>query len=198
MIAFFRRLVSRTKLEWAVIVVIVVILIALLLPEPHYVWDGDRVLPVLVEVYDATTGQPIAGTRVTIFKARFLTAGDTESRSVVDFDVHEWTSPKWTSNRIEHGTTNADGWVRLQHKFDASGSYDGRTKSANVFLSTARVCVTADGYGGVVVPVRHGDGRIKDYVEDGRWKDVYVQIGLFRLAQAPLQPVQAKQPSPNE
>ena len=193
MIAFFRRLVSRTKLEWAVIVVTVVILIALLASEPHYVWDGDRVLPVLVEVYDATTGKPIAGTRVTILKARYLTAGDAESRSVVDLDVHVWTY-----GGVEHGMTDTGGRVRLQHKFGASGAYDGRTKSSYVFLSTARVCVNADDYGGVVVPVRHEDGRIKDFLEDGQWKDVYVPIGLFPRTTARLQPDQAKQPSPNE
>ena len=121
MIAFFRRFIPTKKptmLEWAVIVVIVVVLIALLVPSVEGVWDGDRVLPVLVEVYDASTGHPIVGARVMILREQRPSVGN---RIHLDSDSHE---SMWDNSK--HGNTDVEGLVRLEHKFDASGKHDGR------------------------------------------------------------------------
>lgn len=184
MIAFFHRFIPTkkpTKLELAIIVVIVVVLIALLLPSVQGVWDGDRVLPVLVEVYDASTGHPIVGARVMIFRHQMPSVGD---RVHLEADSHEWM---WDNSK--HGITDAEGLVRLEHKFDASGKHDGRKSiSAWLFLYKARVCVTANSYGGVIVPVRYEATPLKVFNSEGRWRDVYVTVGLFPHGAARAEP----------
>jgi hypothetical protein len=171
---FLRQFVPSTKLEWAVIVLIVVILFTLLWPATESAWSGTRVVPVLVEVFDATTGKPVAGARVSIVRSRIP---DPKERYKEQFpaEIHDINV-----DGLDHGVTDESGRVRIKHQFRSGGGQHGTVTNSWVFLNGGWVCVEADGFGGVVVPVRHEDTRTADVIKNGQFQDVYVVIGLFR------------------
>jgi len=191
MIAFFRRFIPTkklTKLEWVVVALIVVVLVALLNSQAQWAGSGSRVMPVLVDVFDAASGKPIIGAKVTVMPGSSAYAGF-EFRHQFWPEIHESTD-----DRIQHGVTNETGQVRLEHEFPTSSGPSG------VWVSLRRgwVCVTAHDYGAVVVPVRYDSARRETVVKDGKSQDVFVTIGLFPLTQAQLRSNEAKQPMPNE
>ena len=191
MIAFFRRFIPTKKptmLEWAVVALIVVVLIALLYPQLQWAGSGSRVMPVLVDVFDAASGKPIIGAKVTVMPGGSAFAGS-DFRGQFSSEIHESTD-----DRIQHGVTNETGQVRLEHEFPTSSGPSG----AWVSLRRGWVCVTAHEYGAAVVPVRYESARRETVVKNGKSQEVFVAIGLFPLSQAPLRPNEAKQPAPNE
>lgn len=160
-----------TKLEWVVVVLIVATLIALLIPQTQWAGSGHRIMPVIVEVFDAPSGKPIVGARVTVTRCRSPEQGANYGGCFPE-NIHEANYP-----RSEFGKTNANGWVRIEHDFETSSGNSG----FYVSLFRGWVCVDARGYGGVAVPIRHTPTRRETVVSKGVPNDIVVPIGLFPL-----------------
>ncbi len=188
MIGFLRRLKKLildkppSRLEWVVIVLIVVVLFALLIPQVQWAGSGQRIIPVVVEVFDAPTGKPIAGARVTVTRGPMPERG-TNYEGHFPENIHEGNY-----SRTEFGKTNENGWVRIEHEFETSSGPSGHYVS----LFRCWVCVDARGYGGVAVPISRTPTRREWVVKDGVSQDVVVPIGLF-----PLDHEEKKPPHPS-
>ena len=162
----FRRL---TLLEWLVVIAIVAVVILLLIPAVKWAADGDIRFPVRVFVFDAAHGTPIANAQVGVFRApsrpdvRSLEAG----RDSYD--------PKIRVRDSDSGTTDAGGAVVINNEFTTGANYLRPTMYAH--LRGTWVHVQADGYGGVVVPVRHDSLPTATLREQ---KELLVPVGLMR------------------
>ena len=195
MISFLRHFVCNkppTRLEWAVVALIVVVLAALLYPSVQSWGSGQRTVPVLVHVFDAATGKPIIGARVTIIKT--LCPAEDAEESEYRFPVEFHDSDDDVG--LKHGTTDASGRARIEFTFNTDSFQRGLEKRVLwTFTCSARVYVTGEGYGGVVVPARHEPTRRVGAIKD---LTIYVPVGLFPPTATPLKPDQVKQPSLNE
>ena len=163
----FRSLRSLTWLEWAVVVLIAVVLIAFLTPGIQYVADCEHLFPVRVIVFDAAAAQPVSGAQVTILRAAPFSSEKMKSAP------REITiSPK--PGHFQEAITDADGCALINCRFTTSASESRPTP--HIHLGWAWVEVHAEGYGGVIVPVRH-DSR--PTAEVRRKSELLVPIGLF-------------------
>jgi hypothetical protein len=161
------RIRKLTLIELLVVIAIVAVIVALVLPPVKWAASGSIRFPVRVLVFDAVRGIPIENAHVGIFRApplldlKFL-AGEPDT-----YD------PKKFVRDDDVGTTDASGSVVIDYEFRTGANHERPTSHAH--LRWAWVHVQADGYGGVVVPVRHESLPTKTLREQ---KELLVPVGL--------------------
>jgi len=146
----FRVTLRRpTLVESLAITLIVMTLGVLLVPQQKWAASGDIRVPVRVFVFDAVRGRPLPEARVAIFWAPPLIDSNTFDAVRDHYDPHQRVGRAidlWQ-------TTTADGTVLIEQIFRTGANYERPEMWAH--LRWYWVCVQADGYGGVVVPLRH-------------------------------------------
>ena len=163
-----RGLRRPTLIGWLAIAAIVTVTIALFLPAQQWVADGSLKVPVRVIVFDAIDGIPIVGARVVIFHAPPWMGWDSMKES------RDRYNPTKRYRSSETGETDDEGTAVIHYEFRTSSSNSNPTPKAH--LRWAWVHVDADGYGEVVVPVRHESAPTKDLKTQG---EIAVPIGLI-------------------
>ena len=155
-----------TLIEALVVIAIITATIALLLPEVKWAASGDITVPVKVMVFDAVRDRPIPGARVEIFRA---------------FPIYDLKSlkddqgPMNRSWRHVEGTTNAAGEAIIETKFTTGANHERPEMYAHLSFYWAKI--EADGYGGVVIPVRH-EGVPSKHLRNG---ELRMTVGLLPL-----------------
>ncbi|MCA8991267.1 MAG: hypothetical protein KDA88_04775 [Planctomycetaceae bacterium] len=156
-------------IHWLLITAIVVVLVALLIPQAKWASDGEITVLVVVTVFDAATANPIQGARVAVLRGTDAELSD-ENRDWLDrisYDVETLD---------ENGvTTDIRGKAEVETVFRTSASnvHPGGRAHTDFYW----VLVSADGYGGVVVPVRYQSIESHVLREKG---NLPVSIGLIR------------------
>jgi hypothetical protein len=164
---FLRKL---TVVEWLVVIAIAVVLVVLLIPGAKWASSGDIQFPVRVFVFDASHGTPIENARVGIFYGLY----PQDSKFVEE--NRDWYAPKDRIRDSDYGTTSAGGTVVITYKFMTGANYVRPATHAH--LHGTWVHVQAEGYGGVVVPVRHDSLATATLREQ---KELLVPVGLMPL-----------------
>lgn len=139
-----RKLKAMTLIEWLIVIATVAILVALLLPPVKWASSGTFELVVRLYVFDAVTGKPIVGAR----------AGIREGPAMIDSpgqdeEFHLRLMEK--DSEFLAAETDIRGIVSLQHEFRSGASY--QHPKASAWLPGAWIFLTAQGYGGVLIPV---------------------------------------------
>jgi len=163
-----RRLSKLTLLEWLVMLAIIAVVVALIVPAGKWAASGDIRFPVRVFVFDAAHGTPIANARVGIFWA-----GPWHPSKRLDEQPDQY-DPRRRVREEFSGVTVTDGTVVINYEFRTGANYVRPTMYAHV--NFAWVHVQADGYGGVVVPVRHDSLPTSTLREQ---KELIVPVGLM-------------------
>lgn len=153
--------------EWAIVVAIGGVLVALLVPGIQWVADGDCIFPIRVIVFDAIANRPISGAHVTIFRAPPVTFEEIASARI------QWHGSRETGPRDE-AITDVTGGVVIDHRFRSIASHNRPTP--HLQMSWEWVEVRAEGYGGVVVPVRLESRPVEEVRRDS---ELLVPIGLL-------------------
>lgn len=150
-----------TLTEFLVVITITLILIALILPSVKWASSGSIQLPVRIVVFDAARARPIVGAKVAILWAPPLVGERTieEYRDRFPDDLFE--------------DLGAEGTVVVDHEFRTGGSH---RRPAHAHLRWYWVMVVAEGYNGVVIPVRH-ESQPTAFLRDQ--KELLVTIGLM-------------------
>jgi hypothetical protein len=158
-----------TLIETLVLIAFVAVLVALILPPAKWAASGSIRIPVRVLVFDASEGKPIANAHVAVFWAP----------SLLNFKQLEAERDLYDSKRRVRegngGTKYTDGTAIIEYEFRTGANYERPTMYAD--LRSAWVRVHAEGYGGVVVPVRHESLPTKTLREQ---KELLVPVGLTR------------------
>jgi hypothetical protein len=162
---FWRRV---TVVEWLVILAIVAVLTALIVPETQWASDGILEFPVRVIVFDAEKAQPISGAEVALTHLSPVTEVDTIPDPVPKTLLDE------LSDEHQHRTGD-DGSVTISYNFHTGAS--NRSPRPKAFLRWEWVIVRAQGYGTVVLPVRHDSMETKTLRE---LRELIVPVGLIR------------------
>lgn len=163
-----RHLQWPTLVEWLVVIAIVAVMVAMLLSGEQWASSGSIRFPVRVLVFDAAHGTPIANARIGIFRARPLY----DSKSLEE--ERDRYDPKNRIRNTDYGTTDADGTVVIEHEFTTGANH--LRPATHAHLGRAWVHVLAEGYGGVVVPVRHDSQPTATLREQ---KELVVPVGLM-------------------
>ncbi|HUG69662.1 MAG TPA: hypothetical protein VMM76_18065 [Pirellulaceae bacterium] len=169
-LAGLRQCRRPTLIEILVVIAFISVVVALVLPPVKWASTGDIRFPVRVLVFDATRASPIADARVGIVRAMPLDGVESleHNREVFSPTIFDWV-------RLEHhGTTGDDGCVVIEYEFGTGAGHDRPTPHAH--LRWAWVVVAANGYGGVVIPVRHDSLPIGTLREQ---KELLVPVGLM-------------------
>lgn len=140
--SLFRQLRRLTLIELLAVAAVIAVLAAILIPATQWVADGWIEFPVRVFVFDANELTPVANAQITIFRSPPLSSPHvlTENREFWDL-----------GGRAAEGVTDKTGSTRIEHQFTTSASHNRPVSHVHVHWAWAKV--TADGYGGVVVPV---------------------------------------------
>ncbi len=162
------QLRKPTLVELLVLIAGIGVVVALLLPVPQWASSGSIRFPVRVLVFDAVHGKPIANARVGIFGAAPLTDFKSLEEGNDEYD------PKVRVRDENRGTTDADGAVVIDYEFTTGANYQRPTPNAH--LRRAWVHVEAEGYGGIVVPVRYESQPVATLRTR---KDLVVSVGLI-------------------
>ncbi len=163
----FRR---PTLTEVLAVIAITLILFAILLPPVKWASSGSIQLPVRIVVFDAAHARPIAGAQVTIVWAPPL--ADVES-----IDEYRDRFPANSFGDVaedDRHLTGTDGTVVVEQEFRTGGSH---RRPSHAHLRWYWVMVLAEGYNGVVIPVRHESQPVAILREQ---KEIVVPIGLLR------------------
>ncbi|SFI09451.1 hypothetical protein [Planctomicrobium piriforme] len=172
------RFPKLTRLEWVVVVVIIAILIALLVPQTKWVSSGTLRLPVRVIAFNSKDATPIAGADVTIFRAPPVfdlnSLREDFDRYHIDPDLKGYSG---TISTVDQGFTDADGVVVIEYEFRTGASHVRPAPYAHT--NFAWIQIQANGYGTVVVPVRHESMPTKILKERG---ELIVPVGMGRPA----------------
>ena len=164
-----RRLRRPTLAEALVLLAIGAVLVALLLPTPKWAASGSMQLPVRVVVFDALHGTPIAGAKVTAFRGSAFDESRLLDENRDQYD--RWKSGGWEG--MPSVFTDADGAALIECEFPTSSNYERPTPHAHP--QGTWVEVRAEGYGGVVIPVRHSSYPTQTLREQ---KELLVPVGL--------------------
>jgi hypothetical protein len=149
------------------VIAVVAVVATLVIPGVKWAASGSMRVAVRVLVFDATRGRPIANARVAIFWAPPLYDLKSLDESPDSYD---------STHRVRDGgsgITDLDGAVVINYEFSTGANHEWPTMHAH--LRSAWVHVKADGFGGVVVPVRHESLPTKTLRER---KELVVPVGL--------------------
>ncbi len=163
--SYFRR---PTIIESLLVIAIILLLTAALLPGLKWASSGEIRFPVRVLVFDAIRGMPIANADVKFFRAPPLT----DSKSLEAY--RDRFDPKTRNSSGDRSVTDADGAVVIDFKFTTGANHERPTPHAHVRY--AWVHVQAEGFGGVVVPVRQDSMSTASLREQ---KELLVTVGLI-------------------
>lgn len=161
-----------TLIESLLVIAIVAVLVALIVPSAQWASSGFLRAPVRVIVFDAASGEPIANARVAVFRAEPLSETNTSPVENRRYDVR--LSPLISDTN--RGVTGADGMAVIEHEFRTGANHD--RPMPHVHLTWAWVEVRAEGYGGLVVPVRHETLPVESVRTQG---ELVVPIGLLPI-----------------
>lgn len=170
-----RRLMNSFKrptlTEFLVVITITLILIALILPSVKWASSGSIQLPVRIVVFDAARARPIEGAQVAILWAPPLVGERKieEYRDRFPADLFEDLAAE------DRHLTGAEGTVVVDHEFQTGGSH---RRPVHAHLRWYWVMVVAEGYNGVVIPVRH-ESQQTAFLRDQ--KELLVTIGLMPM-----------------
>ncbi|MGZ0172923.1 MAG: hypothetical protein ACKVHE_25595 [Planctomycetales bacterium] len=156
-----------TWVEWLVVVVVIGIVVALIIPGVKWASSGSIRFPVRVFVFDAALARPIPEARIAILHGPLPHSGfDIDDiRQRVPSDLFEYLP----SDSL--GLTGNDGTVIVHHEFSTGASH--KRPNPHAHLQFAWVVVVAQGYGTVVVTVRHDSmSKLREH------KELYLPIGL--------------------
>lgn len=165
----FGGYIRQNLIKILTLVAIVAVLVALILPATKWAASGNIRFPVRVFVFDAAHGSPIANAHVGIFWAP--SRPDVKSLA----DGRDSYDPENRIREGESGTTDSGGTVVINYNFTTGANHERPTMYAH--LRVAWVHVHAEGYGGVVVPVRH-DSLPTAILR--KQKELLVPIGMTR------------------
>lgn len=165
------RLRQLTSAEWSVIGGFGIVLLAILFSSPQWVADGSTYHPVRVIAFDADSARPIPSVRVSLFRAPPISTIGTLEAAREYFDSQRLKTHPATAQ----GTTGVDGTVVVNAEIRTSSSDKNPTSRAH--LSCLWVRVEADGYSGVVLPVRHESQPVSNLRERG---EIVVPVGMIR------------------
>lgn len=164
-----RRLRWPTVIKAVTIMAITALLVLFLVSNRQWGSSGEIRIPVRIMVFDASQGKPISDAHVAIFHAPPL----------LDLKALETEPARYQSESYVlddgRGITDANGLAVFEYEFQTGASHERPTTHA--YLQFAWVHVHADGYGGVVVPVRQESMPTKTLREQ---KELAVPIGLIR------------------
>ncbi|MEZ5942120.1 MAG: hypothetical protein R3C18_12070 [Planctomycetaceae bacterium] len=155
--------------HWLLIIAIVVVLVALLIPQAKWALSGEITIPVTVTVFDAGTNKPIQGARVAIIRGPWAAISS-------ELDDPMGRIAGGVEYLDEDGVaTDTQGLDVIAATFSTGANHEHPVTRAHTNFYW--VLVTADGYGGVAVPVRYQS--IESHVLRERG-DLAVSIGLIR------------------
>jgi len=158
------KLRRPTLLETLILLAIAVAAVGLLIPETPWASSGEIKIPVQVHVFDAETMAGIPEAQVAIVRGSSVKTADADAAPYLD--------------RVrQFARTSAQGDVEIPHAFRTGASHNRPQPHAH--LSMEWVVVIAEGYGGVVVPVRHSSEPTSSLKENGV---LPVEVGLFRCS----------------
>jgi hypothetical protein len=164
------QLRKPTLVELLLVIAIVGIIVALLLPGPEWASSGHIRFPVRVIVFDAVHGRPIANARVGIFEAAPL-----DSSNSLEQEGDKY-NPRALVRDENRGATGDDGDVVINYEFTTSANH--KRPAPNAHLRRAWVNVEAEGYGSVVVPVRHESQPVATLRTQ---KELVVSVGMLPM-----------------
>lgn len=138
-----------TIVECLVAIVLIGILVALVLPGVKWASSGSIRVPVRVFVFDAASGKPVPDARIIVFPAPPVQS----PTSLAQF--RELYDPENVERRpvTMQGGTGEDGTAVIDVEFRTGANHERPVSYAH--LRWHWVYVQAEGYGAVVVPVRH-------------------------------------------
>jgi hypothetical protein len=149
-IANYKRYLRRpTIIQSLLVTAIVAVAIALIVPGVQWAASGDIRFPVRVLVFDAVHGKPIADAHVAIFRALPLLSSKSLEEDGALYDPRKLDQ----ISRVDRGATGADGTVIINIEFHTGANHERPTMYAH--LRGTWVHVQAEGFGEVVVPIRH-------------------------------------------
>lgn len=159
-----------TLIEILLAIAIVAVLVALIVPATKWASSGSLRFPVRVIVFDARQSTPIANADVAIFRAPPLPHPNALAENRGRFDPEESA----LRSDIRRGSTGADGAAVVEYEFRTGATHERPTPYAP--LRWVWVAVRAEGYGAVVVPVRHEPQPVETLRDQGEF---VVPVGLF-------------------
>jgi hypothetical protein len=148
------------------------ILVVIAIPYIPWASNGTIRFPVRVFVFDATQRTPIAEAKVAVFRSPPVLGPNSVSQE----------GRSYRADQIEpvtdavHGTTDTDGMAVLEFEFATSANNTRPASEAHT--RWAWVEVSANGYGTVVVPVRHDSTKTADMQKQG---ELLVPVGLVAI-----------------
>ena len=157
-----QRLKRVTLIELLTVTAVIAVLIAIFLPPAKWASSGTITVPVRVLVFDPVHEKPVANAHVTIIRSPPLR------------DLDDLQSIKEQLPTELPSVTSESGAVVINYEF-RTGASQVRPKPW-AHLTWAWIVVKADGYGGVVVPVRYESQTTSDVRENG---ELLVTIGLL-------------------
>ena len=169
---FTRSLKRPTLVEVLVLIAIVSCVIAILIPQVKWASSGSITVPVWVMVFDAEHDRPIPNARVSIFRAPPLYNLKTLENERGPLNAG------WAGIPVE-GVTDTDGLATIETTFNTGANYEYPEMKAHLNYYWTKI--EAEGFGGVVVPVRYESARSKPMRNGG----LRLTIGLLPLKTVP-------------
>ncbi len=168
---FMARLMRPLLIGLLIVIALMAILVVIVFPMIPWASSGSIRFPVRVFVFDATLRTPISEADVAVFNSPpVLGANSLSSEGRI-----------YRADRFELSTdsvrsvTGTDGMAVLDFEFRTSAN---NTRPApEVHTRWAWVEVHADGYGTVVIPVRHDSMKADDLQKFG---ELLVPVGLAK------------------
>jgi hypothetical protein len=159
----WERIRPKTLIEWLVVFAIIAVLIALLLPGPQWISDGDITIPVHVRVFDPSSGKPIPNAQVGILRYRTIFSSS-DIEPLEENLAHVTKTP-----------TNDAGSVSINQMFYTNAS--DRNPVTRAHLGGVWIIVEADGYDRAFVPVRNESLPTAELRKRG---EILVPVALLR------------------
>ena len=157
------RLQRVTCIEWLILIAIVAVVIAFLLPSPQWASSGERSIPVRVVVFDASRGSLLFHAKVAIVRSPPAEAG---------IDYRTELRDRLPPARFE--LTDEAGTATVIHPFRTGANHV--RPEPYVHLSRNWLIVTAEGFGGIAIPV---EPRSRPSAEFRAGEEIFIPIGLL-------------------
>lgn len=160
----------RAKLVVSLIVVtLFAIAVIIVLPNLPWSTSGEIHVPVRIFVFDATRRLPIAAAKVAVFRSPPVLGPNSLAADDRDYRPN----PAAPIADTVRSTTGADGMAVIE--FDFKTSANNRRPQAQAHTRWVWLEIYAEGYGTVVIPVRHDSTPIAELRKQG---ELLVPVGL--------------------
>jgi hypothetical protein len=167
-----RHIRKLSAVEWLVVITTAIIVLGLIFSPVHWASSGTIRIPVRVLVFDPTSGKGIAKAQVSLYRAYSLT----DSSSAEDRGGQYDPRPFDQNPDVASGLTDAEGIFVVDFEFQTGANH--QRPAAHAKVSRVWVHARAEGYGGVVVPVRPESQPVTGLKEQGQ---IFVPIGLMKI-----------------